>query len=66
MFEIWFVNIGLSQNFQFRDVVAEPKSHLVLWPFSENVRQSGSAKTGRKYFGDAKAALVAGRMNVVK
>jgi hypothetical protein len=66
VFEIRFMNIGLSQNFQFSVVALEPKSHVVLWAFSENVRQSGNAKTSRKYFDDALAALAADLMSPVK
>jgi hypothetical protein len=66
VFEIRFMNSGTDQNFQFRAVVLEPKSHVILWAFSENVRQSGNAKTGRKYFDDAMAALVADLTNLAK
>jgi hypothetical protein len=49
---------GSGQDFQFRAVIRDPKSAIVLWAFSESVRQSGNQKTGRKYFDDAMAALL--------
>jgi hypothetical protein len=53
-----FVGGGSTQDFQFRAVIRDPKSSVVLWAFSESVRQSGSQATGRKYFDQAMTTLV--------
>ena len=66
VFEIRFVSTGSGQTFQFRSVVLDPKSHVILWAFSENVRQAGNLKTSRKYFDEAMAALVGDLTNLAK
>jgi hypothetical protein len=66
VFEIRFMNSRTDQNFQFRVVVLDSKSHVILWAFSENVRQSGNPKTSRKYFDDAMAAMVGDLTNLAK
>jgi len=66
VFEIRFMNSGSGQDFQFSVAVLDPKSYVILWAFSENVRQAGNPKTSRKYFDDAMATLVADLTNLAK
>jgi hypothetical protein len=49
---------GSSQDFQFQVVIRDAKSRVVLWAFSESVKQDGNAAKGRKYFDQAMAALL--------
>ena len=51
-------NGGSAQDFQFRVVVQDRRSHVVLWAFSEHVQQSAKQATSRKFFDQAMVAIV--------
>jgi|HubBroStandDraft_2_1064218.scaffolds.fasta_scaffold06173_2 hypothetical protein len=51
-------NGGSTQDFQFRVVILEPKTHVVLWAFSESVPQSTNKLKSRQYFDQTMVKLV--------
>jgi hypothetical protein len=53
VFEIRFV-----MQPQLTVTILDPKTHTVLWAFTEGVQQAAQQKTGRKYFDEAMANIV--------
>jgi hypothetical protein len=49
---------GSEQDFQFRLVILDPKTRIVLWAFTESVPQAASHAASRKKFDDAMTAIV--------
>jgi hypothetical protein len=49
---------GSRQDFQFRLVILDPKTRIVLWAFTESVPQAANRVASRKKFDDAMTALV--------
>jgi hypothetical protein len=47
-----------SQDFQFRLVILDPKTRVVLWAFTESVPQAANHSASRKKFDDAMTAIV--------
>ncbi len=55
---IFNINFVVLLNPQLRLVVLDPKTHVVLWTFAEEVRPWARQSTGRKNFDQAMAKLV--------
>jgi hypothetical protein len=49
---------GSTQDFQFRVVILDPKSRVVLWAFSESIPQNGNKAKSRQNFDQSMANLV--------
>jgi hypothetical protein len=49
---------GSGKYFQFRLVILDPKTRIVLWAFTESVPQAASHAASRKKFDDAMTAIV--------
>lgn len=49
---------GSTQDFQFRLVILDPKSRILLWAFSESIPQSGNKVKSRQFFDQTMAAIV--------
>lgn len=65
VFEIRFVlalgapiNNSAGGDFEFRTVILDPKTHVVLWAFSESVPQSANKTKSRQLFDQAMLTLV--------
>jgi hypothetical protein len=65
VFEIRFVlalgapiNNSTGGDFEFRTVILDPKSHVVLWAFSESVPQAANKTKSRQLFDQAMSTLV--------
>ena len=62
VFEIRFVlapmNNTTTRDFEFRTVILDPKSHVVLWAFSESVPQAANKTKSRQLFDQAMSTLV--------
>jgi hypothetical protein len=65
VFEIRFVlalgasiNNSMGGDFEFRTVILDPKSHVVLWAFSESVPQAANKTKSRQLFDQAMSTLV--------
>ena len=61
IFEIRFVlapmNNTTTRDFEFRTVILDPKTHIVLWAFSESVPQSANKTKSRQLFDQAMLTL---------
>jgi hypothetical protein len=51
-------NGGSTQDYQFRLIILDPKSHITLWALSESIRQSGNKARARQLFDQTLANLV--------
>jgi hypothetical protein len=49
---------GSGQDFQFRLVILDPRTRIVLWAFTESVPQAANHAASRKKFDDAMTTLV--------
>jgi hypothetical protein len=65
VFEIRFVlaagasiNGSAGGDFEFRTAILDPKTHVVLWAFSESVPQAANKTKSRQLFDQALLALV--------
>lgn len=65
VFEIRFVlalvapiNNSAGGDFEFRTVILDPKTHTVLWAFSESVPQAANKTKSRQLFDQAMLTLV--------
>ena len=61
IFEIRFVlapmNNTTTRDFEFRTVILDPKTQIVLWAFSESVPQSANKTKSRQLFDQAMLTL---------
>ncbi len=55
---IFNINFGILLNPQLRLVVLDPKTHVVLWTFAEQVQPWVRQSTGRKNFDQTMSKLV--------
>jgi hypothetical protein len=49
---------GSRQDFQFRLVILDPRTRIVLWAFTESVPQAANHAASRKKFDDAMTTIV--------
>jgi hypothetical protein len=49
---------GSGQDFQFRLVILDPKTRVVLWAFTEGIAQPANRTASRKKFDDSMTAIL--------
>jgi hypothetical protein len=59
-------NGGSDRDYEFRVILRDPKSNVVLWAFSEVVPQSSKGATSRKYFDQTMTTIVGDVKNLAK